>query len=63
MQSVRDRLETILSRLANRAAEERVYTKLYAAAARAAADASDARRKAGVSLGPLDGRIVSIKDL
>ncbi|RUX05224.1 amidase, partial [Mesorhizobium sp. M2A.F.Ca.ET.037.01.1.1] len=40
-----------------------VYTKLYAAAARAAADASDARRKAGVSLGPLDGRIVSIKDL
>ncbi|TGP54014.1 amidase [bacterium M00.F.Ca.ET.230.01.1.1] len=63
MQSVRDRLENILSRLANRAADEKVYTKLYAEAARAAADASDARRKAGVSLGPLDGRIVSIKDL
>ncbi|RUX15869.1 amidase, partial [Mesorhizobium sp. M2A.F.Ca.ET.042.01.1.1] len=63
MQSVRDRLETILSRLASRSADERVYTKLYAAAARAAADASDARLKAGVSLGPLDGRIVSIKDL
>ncbi|CDX57219.1 Amidase [Mesorhizobium plurifarium] len=63
MQSVRDRLEIILSRLANRAGDEKVFTKLYAEAARAAADASDARRKAGVSLGPLDGRIVSIKDL
>ncbi|TPI44606.1 amidase [Mesorhizobium sp. B2-9-1] len=63
MQSVRDRLEIILSRLANRAGDEKVYTKLYAEAARAAAEASDARRKAGVSLGPLDGRIVSIKDL
>ncbi|MBZ9661638.1 amidase [Mesorhizobium sp. ESP-6-4] len=63
MQSIRDRLEIILSRLANRAGDEKVYTKLYAKAARAAADASDARRKAGVSLGPLDGRIVSIKDL
>ncbi len=29
----------------------------------AAADASDARAKAGISLGPLDGTIVSIKDL
>ncbi|WP_217578515.1 amidase [Mesorhizobium sp. GbtcB19] len=63
MQSVRDRLEIILSRLANRAGDEKVYTKLYAEAARAAAGASDARREAGVSLGPLDGRIVSIKDL
>lgn len=63
MQSVRDRLETILSRLASRAADERVYTRLYTEAAQAAADASDARRKAGASLGPLDGRILSIKDL
>ncbi|MDX8449972.1 amidase [Mesorhizobium captivum] len=63
MQSVRDRLETILSRLANRAADERVYTRLYAEAARAAATAADDRRKAGVSLGPLDGTILSIKDL
>ncbi|RWB52504.1 amidase [Mesorhizobium sp.] len=63
MQSVRDRLEIILSRLANRAADERVYTKLYVGAARAAATAADARHKAGVSLGPLDGTIVSIKDL
>ncbi|BCM21781.1 amidase [Mesorhizobium sp. J8] len=63
MQSVRDHVEIILSRLANRAADEKVYVKLYAEAARAAADASDARRKVGLSLGPLDGRIVSIKDL
>ena len=63
MQSIRDRLEIILSRLANRAADEKVYTKLYIEAAQAAADASDARKKAGVTLGPLDGAIVSIKDL
>jgi len=63
MQSVRDRLEAILSRLAGRASDETVYTRLYPEAARAAADAADARRKAGVSLGPLDGTIVSIKDL
>ena len=63
MQSVRDQLEIILARLAARAGEERVFTKLYAEAARAAADASDARKRAGVTLGPLDGTIVSIKDL
>ncbi|TIQ38345.1 MAG: amidase [Mesorhizobium sp.] len=63
MQSVRDRLEATLSRLAGRTAGEKVYTKLYAEAARAAAAAADARQKAGVSLGPLDGTIVSIKDL
>ncbi|KRB21816.1 amidase [Mesorhizobium sp. Root695] len=63
MQSVRDHLEIVLARLAARANEERVFTKLYAEAARAAADASDARQRAGVTLGPLDGTIVSIKDL
>jgi len=63
MQSIRDHLEIILSRLANRAADEKVFTKLYAEAARAAADASDARARASVTLGPLDGTIVSIKDL
>ncbi|RUW44225.1 amidase, partial [Mesorhizobium sp. M1A.F.Ca.ET.072.01.1.1] len=63
MQSVRDRLEIILSRLANRAADEKVYLKLYAQAALAAADAADARQRAGVCLGPLDGVVVSIKDL
>lgn len=63
MQSARDYLETILARLAARAGEEHVFTKLYAEAARAAADASDARKRTGVTLGPLDGTIVSIKDL
>lgn len=63
MQSVRDHLETLLARLAARAGDERVFTRLYAEAARAAADASDARKRVGVSLGPLDGTIVSIKDL
>ncbi|MBZ9896990.1 MULTISPECIES: amidase [unclassified Mesorhizobium] len=63
MQSVRDHLETTLARLAARAGEERVFTKLYIEAARAAADAADARRRAGVRLGPLDGTIISIKDL
>jgi aspartyl-tRNA(Asn)/glutamyl-tRNA(Gln) amidotransferase subunit A len=63
MQSIRDRLEIILSRLANRADDEKVYRTLYTEAARAAADASDARLNAGISLGPLDGRIISIKDL
>ncbi|GGK26335.1 amidase [Salinarimonas ramus] len=61
--TVRDRLESVLSRLEARAAEERVYTRIYAQAARAAADAADARRRVGVSLGPLDGALVSIKDL
>ncbi len=63
MQSSRDRLEAVLARLSARAGEERVFTRVYAEAARAAADAADARRKAGVSLGALDGRLVSIKDL
>jgi len=63
MTTNRDRLEAILSRLAARAGEERVFMKLYTEAARAAADAADARRRAGLTLGPLDGAIVSIKDL
>jgi aspartyl-tRNA(Asn)/glutamyl-tRNA(Gln) amidotransferase subunit A len=61
--STRDRLEAILARLAARAGKERVFTKLYQEAARSAADAADQRRKANISLGPLDGKIISIKDL
>jgi aspartyl-tRNA(Asn)/glutamyl-tRNA(Gln) amidotransferase subunit A len=63
MNTIRDQLETVLARLDARARDEKVYTKLYKQEARLAADAADARRKAGISLGPLDGRIVSIKDL
>jgi len=63
MTTIRDKLEPILERLDARAADERVFVRLYREAARAAADAADARRHAGVSLSPLDGTVVSIKDL
>ena len=63
MSSIRDHLESILSRLAERATDERVFLRLYPQQAREAADAADQRRKAGATLGPLDGKIVSIKDL
>lgn len=59
----RDRLEEILARLDARSGEERVFMKLYPETARAEADAADTRAGAGTSLGPLDGKIVSIKDL
>ncbi len=63
MTTTRDKLETILARLAGRAADERVFLRVYEDAARIAADAADARRRGGLSFGPLDGAIVSIKDL
>jgi aspartyl-tRNA(Asn)/glutamyl-tRNA(Gln) amidotransferase subunit A len=63
MTTIRDKVETILARLAGRAADERVFLRIYEDAARLAADAADARHRAGLSLGPLDGAIVSIKDL
>ncbi|PDT41070.1 MULTISPECIES: amidase [Sinorhizobium] len=59
----RDRLEAILTRLGERLGDERVFMKLYTESARAEADASDRRGREGTGLGPLDGRIVSIKDL
>jgi aspartyl-tRNA(Asn)/glutamyl-tRNA(Gln) amidotransferase subunit A len=62
--SSRDRLEQALSKIADRQGEgARACLTVYADAAHAAADAADARAKAGFSLGPLDGAIVSIKDL
>lgn len=57
------RLESILARLHARRDSERVFVKLYPDAARAEADAADSRKAKGESLGPLDGKIVSIKDL
>lgn len=60
----RDRLEQALSRIADPNGEgRRACLTVYAETARAAADAADRRAKAGQSLGPLDGAIVSIKDL
>ncbi|HWT62923.1 MAG TPA: amidase [Ochrobactrum sp.] len=63
MQSSRQNLEEVLSKLEARAGNEQVFGTVYADAARAEADASDKRLKEGRSRGPLDGRIVSIKDL
>ncbi len=62
--SSRDRLELALDRIADPQGEgARACLTVYRDAARAAADAADARARAGISLGPLDGAIVSIKDL
>jgi aspartyl-tRNA(Asn)/glutamyl-tRNA(Gln) amidotransferase subunit A len=62
--SSRERLEQALTRINDPKGEgAKACLTVYAEAARAAADAADARAKAGISLGPLDGAIVSIKDL
>jgi aspartyl-tRNA(Asn)/glutamyl-tRNA(Gln) amidotransferase subunit A len=64
MTSARDRLEAALARIADPKGEgARACLTVYADTARAAADAADARARAGISLGALDGAIVSIKDL
>src|SRR5580693_8350107 len=62
--SVRDRLEQALARIADPAGEgARACLTVYAATAKVEADAADARARAGMTLGALDGAIVSIKDL
>lgn len=62
--SARDRLEEALSRIADPKGEgARTCLTVYADAARAAADASDRRRKDGTAFGALDGAILTIKDL
>ena len=62
--SARERLDSALARIDDPKGEgARACLTVYREQARAAADAADARAKAGVSLGPLDGTIVSIKDL
>lgn len=60
----RDTLEQALANIADPKGEgARACLTVYGEAARAAADQSDVRRKAGSTLGPLDGVVVSIKDL
>jgi aspartyl-tRNA(Asn)/glutamyl-tRNA(Gln) amidotransferase subunit A len=57
-------LEEALSLIADSKGEgARACLTVYTQVARDAADAADARARAGISLGPLDGAIVSIKDL
>lgn len=58
------KLEAALAELARLGAEgSRIFTRVYADEAREAARAADARQRIGRRLGPLDGRLVSIKDL
>ena len=62
--SCRDRLEQALNRIADPSGEgARACLTVYADQARAAADAADARAARGAPLGPLDGVIVTVKDL
>ncbi len=59
-----DKLEAALALITGAGDEgRRIFTRLYPEAARTAARATDLRAQAGTLLGPLDGRIVSIKDL
>jgi aspartyl-tRNA(Asn)/glutamyl-tRNA(Gln) amidotransferase subunit A len=62
--SCRDRLEQAFARIADPNGEgARACLTVYGEAARSAADAADARTARAARLGPLDGTIVSIKDL
>jgi len=59
-----ERLEAALARIDDPKGEgTRACLTVYREGAKAAAEAADARARAGISLGALDGAIVSIKDL
>ncbi len=62
--SSRERLAAALARIDDPKGEgARACLTVYREAAQAAAEAADARAKAGITLGPLDGAILTIKDL
>lgn len=62
--SARDRFERVLTRIEDPSGEgARTFLTAYAESARQEADAADLRAHDGTTLGPLDGVIVSIKDL
>lgn len=64
MASHRDRLELALGQIDDKDGEgARAFITVMAPSAREAADAADQRASRGLSLGPLDGTIVSVKDL
>ncbi len=64
MTSARERLAAALARIDDPAGEgARACLTVYRAQAQAEAEAADARARHGISLGPLDGAIVSLKDL
>jgi aspartyl-tRNA(Asn)/glutamyl-tRNA(Gln) amidotransferase subunit A len=61
---LRDRVERAIAQAEDPAGDgSRVFTCLFPEEARVAADAADIRRQLGTSLGPLDGHIVSVKDV
>jgi aspartyl-tRNA(Asn)/glutamyl-tRNA(Gln) amidotransferase subunit A len=62
--SASERLEMALARIVSPQFEgSKAFTEVFAETARREAEAADARLAAGKSLGPLDGRIVSVKAL
>ncbi len=62
--TAQERLSQALARIEDLAGEgAKAVLTVYREAAQAAAEASDARARTGTSLGPLDGVIVTIKDL
>ncbi len=62
--SARERLASALARIDDTKGEgARACLTIYREQATAAAEAADARAKAGISLGVLDGTIMTIKDL
>jgi aspartyl-tRNA(Asn)/glutamyl-tRNA(Gln) amidotransferase subunit A len=62
--SARERLEAALARIDDPKGEGgRACLTVYREQSKAAAEAADARAKSGISVGPLDGAIVTIKDL
>jgi aspartyl-tRNA(Asn)/glutamyl-tRNA(Gln) amidotransferase subunit A len=64
VQSAHDRLAAALERIDDLSGEGmRACLTVYRKPAQAAAEAADARARAGITLGPLDGAIVTIKDL
>lgn len=64
MSGALERLEAVLAALdAGGAPVRHVYNRVFSDSARAQAAAADARAHTGQRLGPLDGRLVSVKDL
>jgi aspartyl-tRNA(Asn)/glutamyl-tRNA(Gln) amidotransferase subunit A len=62
--SARERLEAALARIDDPKGEgSRACLTVYREQSKAAAEAADARAKSGISIGPLDGALVTIKDL
>lgn len=61
--SSRDLIDAHLARIDRFGGQLNAYVDVYAAAARALADAADIARRAGMPMGPLHGLPVAVKDL